>query len=301
MFIFSIATAYHDFAGKLAKQAHLKVGRVEFKKFSDGEIYVRVGESVAQKKVYVVGTTAPPADNLIEMLLLVDALKTAKALHITAIIPYFGYGRADHLVESGEALSAKLMANLLHCAGVRRVVAIDLHSPRVEKFFTMPLVHVRAQELLARTIKAELFNDQSSALTIVAPDHGAIPLAKRMGRLLRARVAWFEKIRPQHNVAQLGALHGDVAGKIAVLVDDMIDTAGTIAEAANQLKQHGAKKIIVAVTHGVLSGPALERLKQTPIDKVIITDTLPNVSQKKFNKLRVVSVIPLLAEKFRRI
>ena len=151
MFIFP-TTTYRDFTQKLAKQARLKVGRTEIRKFSDGEIYMRVGERVAGENVYIIGTTAPPSDNFMELLLLINALKTARAKYVTAIIPYFGYGRADHTVKSGEALAAKLMADLLKCAGMDRVITVDLHSPRVEKFFKVPLTHVRMHELLAKAI-----------------------------------------------------------------------------------------------------------------------------------------------------
>lgn len=318
MFIFP-TTAYRVFTQKLTKQARLKVGRVEIKRFSDGEIYVRVGERVMGKKVSVVGTTAPPAENLVELLLLVNALKTARARHVTAIIPYFGYGRADHIVAKGEALSAKLMADLLQCAGVDCVMAVDLHSPRVEKFFKVPVVQIRAQELLAREIahlrpastrlgeaggiprlRATRFARDDKLWVVVAPDHGALSLARRMAKKLHAPVAWLEKVRPRHNVARVGVLHGDVRGRHTVLMDDIIDTSGTIVAAARHLKARGARSIIAVATHGVLSGSAALLLQEAPIAQVVVTNTFPAVYGRKFKKLKIVAIIPLLIKAIRK-
>lgn len=297
MYIFS-TTAYCDFTKKLSKQIKLKIGRVEIKKFSDGEIYARVVEKVRGQSVYVVGTIAPPSDNLLELLLLINALKTSQAKHITAIIPYFGYGRADHIVAEGESLSAKLMADLIKCAGVDRVIAVDLHSSRVEKFFRVPVINIKAQELLVIAIcgghSSGRPEDGPHNIVIVAPDNGALPLARRMAKQLHAPIAYFDKIRPRHNVARFGALYGEVKGKNILLIDDMIDTAGTIVQAAHLLKKYGAKKIIIAATHGIFSGSAIARLKNASVEQVIVTDTIPSAHKKKFSKLRIVSVVPLL-------
>lgn len=283
---------YLDFAKKLAKQSESKLGRVEIKKFSNGEIYLRVAEKVAGQKVFAVGATTAPADNLVEFLLLLNALKTAGGRQIIAIIPFFGYGRADHLVKSGEALSAKLMVDLLECAGVDKIITVDLHSPRVVKFISTPLIHLSAKDVLVKAIAAKKLTN----LVSVAPDHGALVLAKYVAKRLKCSTAWMEKVRPRHNVASLGALHGDVKGKIAILVDDMIDTAGTIIEAAKRLKEAGVKKIIIAATHAVFSGPAINRLNEAPIERVFVTDTIPLPPKKKIKKLCIISVTDSIVE-----
>ncbi|MDP3244503.1 MAG: ribose-phosphate pyrophosphokinase [bacterium] len=293
MFIFS-TDAYQDFTKKLVKQARLKYGRLTIKKFADGEIYVKVKEKVAGQNVFVVGTTAPPSDNLVEFLLLCQALTLAKVKSITAVLPYLGYERADRLKEAGEAVSAKLVADLLKFSQVKKIIALDLHSQRVVNFIKedIKLVHLSAIEILAAAIKRE----NLKKIIVVAPDNGALTGAKKLAKFLSCGVAWMEKFRPRHNVACVRKLYGDVQGKQAVIFDDMIDTAGTICQAVCCLREAGAKKILVAATHGIFSGPAIGRLRQAPISIVFVTDSVLISQKKRIKKIRIVPVTSLLSK-----
>lgn len=306
MFIFA-TSACQNFAKKIVKVTKLRPGRLEIKRFSDGEVYVRVAEDIKKQKVFIMGSNLPPAENLVELLFLINACKESGASFITVLMPYFGYGRADHWVKPGEALSAKVMADLIKAAGANKLITVDLHSPQAKGFIKTPIIHLRAQELLAKAIKIIIRGRTSirkevrpREVVIVAPDHGAILLAKGFAKVLRCQIAWMEKIRPRPNVAYAGALHGDVKDKTAVLVDDMIDTAGTIVEAVRRLKEAGAKKIIVAATHPILSGPAVERLKKAPISDIFVTDTIPLPPAKKFSKLHIVPTALLIAKALKR-
>lgn len=293
MFIFS-TTVYRDLAKKLSGQTRLKCGRLLIEKFADGEIYVQVKENVAGQNVVVVGTTAPPSDNLVELLLLCQALVLAKTKNITLVLPYLGYERADRVKDPGEAVSAKLMADLLKFSKVKKIIALDLHSPRVVDFIAkdIELKHLTALKILAGVLARK----KSKNMVVVAPDNGALSGAKKMAALLHCGVAWMEKFRPRHNVACIRQLHGDVNGKRAVLYDDMIDTAGTICQAACALKKAGAKDILVAATHGIFSGPATKRLRQAPVSEIFVTDSVPLSQNKKLKKMRITSVTPLLAK-----
>lgn len=300
--IFTV-TAYYNFAKKLARQAHLKLGKVEIKKFLDGEIYARITEEVSNRNVYVIGASMPPSDNLVEFLLLINALKIAGARKITAIIPYLGYSRGDHIVKRGEAVSAKLIADILKCAGIDYLITVDIHSPRVVKFLKMPLINIRAQELLAHEILrsrkiSKIMNRKDRVkkrIVIVAPDRGALPLAKRMAKIFQTDIAWMEKTRPRPDIASVSSLRGNVKDKIAIIVDDMIDTAGTIVGAFRLLKKAGSKEIIIAATHPIFAGPAISRLKKARIFKIFVTDTVPLTERQCFKKVKIVSVVPLIA------
>lgn len=293
--IFAI-NAYRDFAKKLTlKNKKIILGQVEIKKFSDGEIYARLLDDVKGKEVFILGTTAPPSDNLLELLLLVNAAKENQAKKVCAVLPCFGYERADRLVKKGEAISARMMAEIVRVSGVSQIIAVDLHSFRVVDYLKkkIKLTHLSAINVLATAIKKMNLNK----LVVVAPDNGALVNAKRIAKFLRCPVAWMEKFRPEHNVACIRALRGaPVKNRTVILSDDMIDTAGTICAAARFLKEAGAAKILVTATHGILSGPAIERLRQAPVEKIIITDTVPLSKEKMIDKMRVVSLAEMMAK-----
>lgn len=289
MFLFSTNTN-PKLARALARLAHLKLGRLEIKNFSDGELYVRPKEKISGQVVWVLGSTMPPTDNLVKLLILLNALKTNGAKKINLIIPYFGYARQDWIDQPGAPLTAKLMADLIVAAGASQVVTIDLHSQKVANFFKVPLTHLSTLPLFAKHFK------KTKNLIVISPDKGGEKRAKVLAKLLHTSTITLFKTRPRPNVVAKIILppHTKVRGKNIVIVDDLIDTAGTICQAAQMLKKHDAKNIFVCATHGVLSGPAIARIKRSIIKQIVITDTFPLTKEKKITKIKIISVAALL-------
>lgn len=292
-------------ARRVAKLSQLKLGNIEIKQFSDGELYVRVKERVRGKNVYILGSTFPPADNLLKLLILANALKTNGAKKITAIVPYFAYARQDWLAKPGAPLTAKLMADLIRCAGINKVITINLHSQAAEKFFKIPVKNIDAIPLLANYFKKALHivhpvgTEQCSVPTVISPDLGGKERAKRFAKVIGAKnVIALKKFRPKPNVAKILKLDQPelVKNKICIIVDDLIDTAGTIIEAVKLLKRHGAGDIYVTAVHPVFSGLAIKRLKTAPIKQIVVTDTIPLFEEKQLKKIKVLSIVNLITK-----
>jgi len=289
-------------AEKICECLKVPLGKAKVKTFSDGEISVEIGENVRGRDVYIVQSTcAPTNNNLMELLIMMDALKRASAATITAVIPYYGYARQDRKAAPRTPITSKLVADLLTAAGASRVVTVDLHAGQIQGFFNIPVDNLYAAPVLLAHLKKR-FADELENLVMVSPDAGGTERARAFAKRLGCTLAVIDKRRTGPNVAEVMHLIGDVKGKSAIILDDMIDTAGTLTQAAQALKDHGASNIYAAATHGVLSGPAIERINKSVIEKVVITDTVP-VGDKEANtdKLRVLSVADLLAEAIRRI
>lgn len=269
-----------------------RVGR-----FPDGEIDVRIDHNVRGGDVYIVQSTCPPVnDNLMELLILIDAARRASAARVTAVIPYFGYARKDRKDEGRVPITAKLVANMLVGAGVSRVLTIDLHAPQIQGFFDIPVDHLYAAPVLRRHFTHQQIED----LTVVAPDVGSSKMARGYAERMGGHLAIIDKRRVSASETEVGAVIGEVAGRNVLMVDDMISTAGSITEAAKICRQHGAKSVRIAATHGVLCGPARERLAAAPIDELVLTDTIP-VDPTGLDNLTVLSTAPLLAEAIIRV
>lgn len=290
--------------GKLAQAVaeHLNVplSPLRLDRFANGEISAQLGESARGADVFVFSTHDEPVnDAIMEQLIIIDAAKRASAKRITAVCPYFGYSRQDRKAAGREPISAKLVVDMLTAAGADRIVSVDLHSGQIQGFFDGPFDHLTAMPVLSDYIKANLGDD----FVIVSPDAGRVKTSERYVRRLGVDLAIVHKTRSktQKNTVEAKNVIGDVDGRRCVLIDDMIDTAGTICAASTLLKESGASEIYVMATHGILSGPALERLEAAPIDRIIVTDTLPLPAQPRSKKLDVVSIAPLMAEAIRAI
>lgn len=289
--VFALSSS-KDLAQSIAEQLGTTVGKCDVHHFADGEILVEIGESVRGKDVFIVQSTSNPVtENLMEILVLADALKRASAKEITAIMPYFGYARQDRKAKPRQPITSRLVADLLTVAGVTRVVTIDLHAAQIQGFFDIPVDEMQALPLICKYFKNKNIDD----LCIVSPDHGGATRARKMSEALDCPIAIIDKRRPKPNVAEVMGIIGDVSGKNCILVDDMIDTAGTIVAGASVLKEKGAKDVYIACTHGVLSGPAIERLASCVAKEVVITDTIAIPEEKHFDKLVQISVAELLA------
>lgn len=276
----------------------ITLGKSEVKSFSDGEVYVEIQESVRGVEVYVVQSTCLPCNNnLMELLIMLDAFKRASAVSITAVIPYYGYARQDRKVAPRTPISAKLVADLITVAGATRVVCVDLHAGQIQGFFNVPVDHLYATPVLLKYIKDNFMDD----LIIVSPDAGGVERARAFAKRLGANLAIIDKRRPAPNVSEVMNIIGDVQGKTAIILDDMIDTAGTLTQAAVAIKNHGAKQIYACCTHAVLSGPAIERIEKSPIKQVVVTNTIPERESAKSDKIKRLSVGPLLGEAIKRI
>jgi ribose-phosphate pyrophosphokinase len=262
------------------------------RRFADGEIFVRIDENVRGRDVYIIQPTNPPAENLIELLLLMDAAKRASAMRITAVIPYFGYARQDRKDQPRVAISAKLMANMISQAGADRVLAIDFHQHQLQGFFDLPVDHLYAAPVFVAHYRQKTFTD----LVVVASDVGGAKMARGFAKRLNAGLAIIDKRRTAANVAEAVNVVGDVEGRDCMIPDDMIDTGGTMAEAAHALKRLGARDIYICATHPLLSGPAVERLMDAPVKEVAVTNTIFLPAEKHFEKLRILSIAGLLAK-----
>lgn len=286
---------------QIAKQLGKPLGKMDVRRFSDAEIFVEVGENVRGRAVYVVQSTCNPVnDHLMELLVIIDALKRASAKEITAVIPYYGYARQDRKVLPRTPISAKLVADLITAAGATRVVTMDLHASQIQGFFNIPVDNLFSSPVILEYLKGLKLD--SSKLVIISPDAGGVERARAYAKHLECSVALIDKRRTGVNVAKAMNIVGDVNDKTAIILDDMIDTAGTLTEAVNACIAHGATAVYAAATHGVLSGPAVERINASPIKEVIVTDTIPMSPEAAASgKIKQLSVSRLLAETINRI
>jgi ribose-phosphate pyrophosphokinase len=288
-------TANRELADEIKKHLGAELARLTITRFADGEIFVRIDENIRGSDVFILQPTNPPAENLIELLLLIDAARRASAARITVVTPYYGYSRQDRKDQPRVAIGAKLMANLITRAGADRVLGIDFHQHQLQGFFDIPVDHLYAMPVFTTYFRRKALKD----VVVVAPDVGAAKMARGFAKRLNATLAIIDKRRPSANVSEVVNVVGEVAGRDVILADDMIDTAGTVAEAARALKGLGAKDIYVCATHALLSGPAKDRLMQAPITEVTVTDTIAISPDRLFPKLRVLSVGELLAKAIR--
>jgi ribose-phosphate pyrophosphokinase len=266
--------------------------QVTNKRFADGEIFVKIDENVRGRDVYIIQPTNPPAEHMMELLLLMDAAKRASAARVTAVIPYFGYARQDRKDQPRVAISAKLMANMVSMAGADRVLAMDFHQHQLQGFFDLPVDHLYAMPVFVNHYRQKALRD----LVIVASDVGGAKMARGFAKRLNATLAIIDKRRPSANVAEVVNVVGDVEGKDCLIPDDMIDTGGTMSEAIHALKRLGAQDIYACATHALLSGPAVERLQNSPVKEIAVTNTIALPAERKFDKLKILSIAGLLAK-----
>jgi len=287
-------------ADAIAKNIGVPLGRASISKFSDGEVSVELNENVRGKDVFVIQPTcAPTNDSIMELLLMSDALHRASANRITAVIPYFGYARQDRRVRSARvAISAKVVADMIGAVGVNRVLTVDLHAEQIQGFFSIPVDNVYGSPVLTDDIERQNYSN----LTVVSPDVGGVVRARAVAKQINADLAIIDKRRPTANEAQIMHIIGDVKGKSCLIVDDMVDTAGTLCKAADALKDHGATKVVAYCTHPVLSGPAIQNIEGSNLDSLVVTDTIPlNEKAKSCKSIRQLSMAKLLAESIRRV
>ena len=285
---------------KISKYLKNRLVRSSIKKFSDGEIYIEINENIRGNSIFVIQSVSSPAnDNLMELLLCIDALKRSSAKNITAVIPYFGYARQDRKVVPRTSISAKLVSNLITKAGADRVVTIDLHAGQIQGFFDIPVDNLFATPIFARHIKKKIKNKN---LICVAPDVGGTERARALGKFLHAGLAIIDKRRPAPGKSEVMNVIGNVKGKTCIIVDDIIDSGGTIVNAANALTDRGAKEVHVYVTHGVLSGRAVQKIKNSKIKRLVITDTINNSERVKAAKnIEILTISQLVGEAIKRI
>ena len=290
-----------DLAKKVSSRLYLELGSAKVDKFSDGEVTVELNENVRGKDVFVLQSTCEPTnDNLMELLLIIDALRRASASRITAVVPYFGYARQDRRVRSARVpISSKVVADMMVSVGVDRVLTVDLHAEQIQGFFTCPVDNVYGSPILNDDIVASRFKD----VVVVSPDIGGVVRARAIAKQLDdADLAIIDKRRPRANESEVMNLIGDVEGRTAIMVDDMVDTAGTLCSAANALKERGATKVVAYCTHAVLSGKALDNVRNSELDELVVTDTIPLSDEaKSVKKIRQLTIADLLAESIRRV
>lgn len=293
-------TANPKLAEDVVKNMNLKLGDMEIRRFADGEVFVQVGESVRNKDVYVIQPTGRPSsnENWMELYCIIDALKRASAKRITAVIPYYGYSRQDRKNEPRVPITAKLVANLLTESGVGRVLSLDLHVAQIQGFFDIPVDHMQSKNIFLEKIRKDL--DISNSI-IVSPDIGGIGRARLIAKALKLDIAIIDKRRDRANECEVMNIIGDVKGKDAIIIDDIIDTGGTLIKSTNALKQSGMRKIFVFITHAVCSGDVYERINASEIEKLYITDSLKVINERLGNKIEVISVAPAIADAIRHI
>jgi ribose-phosphate pyrophosphokinase len=284
-------TANQPLAQEIADQIGLPLADLTVRRFADGEIFVRINQNARGRDVFIVQPTPPPAETVLELLLLIDAAKRASAARVTAITPYFGYARQDRKDQPRVAIGGKLMANLIEAAGADKVLGVDFHTHQIQGFFDVPVDHLYAAPVLTRYFKSLGLEEP----VVVAPDVGAAKMARGFARRLNATFAIIDKRRPTQNVAEVMQVVGEVEGRPCIIVDDMIDTAGTLESVVYALKDRGAADIWAAATHPLLSGPAVERLSRAPVREVVVTNTLHVPPSKRFPQLKILSVAELLA------
>lgn len=281
-------------AEEVSKAANIELSSAEVVRFADGEISVNIEDSVRGHDVFVIQSTSAPAnEHVMELLIMVDALKRASAKTITVLMPYYGYSRQDRKAKSRQPITAKLIADMLQVAGTDRVICIDLHAAQIQGFFNIPIDNFPASPLLADYF---LYTKKLNNVVVVSPDHGGVTRARIFARILDAPLAIIDKRRPEPNKAEVQNIIGDVAGKIAIMVDDIIDTAGTLVAAAQALMEAGAVKVYAAATHAVFSGPAIGRLNDSVICEIVVTDTIQLSEDKKSPKITQLSIGPLLGQ-----
>ncbi len=288
-------TANRPLAEELAQELGQPLCEVTIRRFADGEIFVKIDENVRGQDVFIIQPTNTPAENLLELLILTDAAKRASAARITAVIPYFGYGRQDRKDQPRVAISAKLMANIIATAGADRVLGLDFHQHQLQGFFDIPVDHLYAAPVLVQHYREKRLHEP----VIVAPDVGAAKMARGFAKRLDGSLAIIDKRRPSANIAEVVNVVGEVEGRDCLLVDDMIDTAGTMSEGIGALKRLGAREVYCCASHAVLSGPAVDRLAASEVTEVAVTNTIAIPDDRKFDRLKILSVAPLFAKAIR--
>lgn len=285
-------------AEEIAKYLGVPLGDSRVDHFSDGEIHVKINESVRGADVFIIQPTSSPVnENIMELLIMIDAVRRASARRITAVLPYYGYARQDRKTRARDPITAKLVANLLFASGTRRVITMDLHAGQIQGFFDIPVDHLPGVPILAQYF----LNNKIENALVVSPDLGGVTRARDLAERIGAPIAIIDKRRPEPNVAEVMNVIGDVEGRNIIMIDDIIDTAGTIVQGAKSLKDRGANDIYICCTHPVLSGPALSRLEESPIKEIIVTNTISVPQEKMISKIKVLSVAPLLGEAIIRI
>lgn len=293
--------SHPELAKEIADILGLPLGKAKVSTFSDGEISVDIAETVRGTDVFLVQSTSSPVNNnLMELLIMIDAFKRASAGRITVVMPYYGYARQDRKAKSRDPITAKLVADLLTAAGAHRVLTMDLHAAQIQGYFNIPVDHLLGSSILAKYFVEKGFDDRDDVV-VVSPDLGSVTRARKFADRLHAPIAIIDKRRPKANVSEIMNIIGDVEGKKCILIDDMIDTAGTIANAANALKDLGAKNVYACCTHGVLSGPAFERINNSAIEELVMLNTIKLPEKDGLVKFKSLSVAPLFAEAIKRI
>ncbi|MBO1909802.1 ribose-phosphate diphosphokinase [Sporosarcina sp. 6E9] len=297
--IFSL-NSNETLAREVSEEIGRPLGKSSVKRFSDGEVQINIEESIRGCDVFVIQSTSDPVnEHLMELLIMIDALKRASARTVNVVNPYYGYARQDRKARPREPITAKLVANLLETAGADRVIAIDLHAPQIQGFFDIPIYHLVAEPILTEYFQQKGFNKDE--LVIVSPDHGGVTRARKMADRMKAPIAIIDKRRPRPNVAEVMSIVGQVDGKVAILIDDIIDTAGTITVAADALIESGAKAVYACCTHPVLSGPAIERIDNSQILELVVTNSIELPEHKHSPKLKQLSIAKLLGNAIVRV
>jgi len=287
-----------ELAQEIAEYLGVHIADSKVKTFSDGEISVAIDESVRGVDVYIVQPTcAPVNDYLMELLIMIDAVRRASAARINAVIPYYGYARQDRKTRARDPITAKMVANLIASAGADRVITVDLHAGQIQGFFDIPVDHLPGVPMLAEYFRSRNIED----VVVLSPDLGGVTRARDLANRLHASIAIIDKWRPEPNVAEVMNVIGDIEGKSVIIVDDMIDTAGTITMASRVMLERGAKQVYACATHPVLSGPALERLSEAPLQEIVVTNTIPIPKDKRLKNMTILSVAPLIGEAILRI
>ena len=298
--LFSLSSN-HELAQKVAKEIGIELGKVSVGAHSDGETVVHIDESVRGDHVFILQSTSDPVnDNLMELLIMMDALRRASAASINIVLPSYGYARQDRKARAREPITSKLVANMLQIAGADRLITFDLHAPQIQGFFNIPVDHLMGSPLIAEYFRRQLVS-AGDDIVVVSPDHGGVGRARKLANFLKAPLAIIDKRRPRANVAEIMNIIGDVQGKKCILIDDMIDTAGTITLAANALKELGATEVYASCTHAVLSGPAIERINNSAITKLVVLDTIEMPEERQSEKIVQLSIAHLLADAIIRI
>jgi len=279
------------------------LGKATISKFSDGEISVSIWETVRGEDVYIIQSTCDPTnDNLMELLIMIDAMKRASAARINAVIPYYGYARQDRKAKARDPITAKLTADLLSAAGADRVITMDLHAAQIQGYFNIPVDHLLGMPIIAKYIKEQIKSGvMDNNIVIVSPDLGSVTRVRSLSNMLDCPIAIIDKRRPKPNVSEVMNIIGDIEGKTCILIDDMVDTAGTITNGADALVKKGATAVYACATHGVLSGPAIKRIAESSIKEMILLNTIPIPEEKRLDKIKTLSVAPTFAEAIRRV
>ncbi len=294
LMIFSLSSNL-ELAERVATEIGLPLGKVSIETFADGELQITVEESVRGRDIYLIQSTSNPVnDNLMEVLIMVDALKRASARTISLVLPYYGYARQDRKAKAREPITSKLVANMISISGVTRVITVDLHASQIQGFFEVPVDHLVGAPLIADYFERQGLS--GDGVVVVSPDHGGVTRARKLADFLKTKIAIIDKRRPKANVAEIMNIIGDVNGKKCILIDDMIDTAGTICLAANALRGLGATEVYASCTHAVLSGPAIDRINDSAIKELVVLDTIQRSEAQKSPKIIQISIANLLGE-----